>query len=350
MDTQTRSVGVGFGALFVIAAAVHPMMPAPWGTILLIALGALSFWGFWPSILLGADYLFTRQRIHLTIGASITAALITGISIAYYYRPDPEAAPHKGLSVLAAAPPAPLLSVPNPPPQGVMLVLDHPPVSKSISLEMSHTREAYALDMEAGKATKISKENIRKVTSRDQLNIVSLFEYDASIVSGTIAVATEYVDFQYLLPINTTSRVAFNIVCNFDSQSLYYSAYIAESSYKISNIASLANNPLYPIKVMNDKMGFSIEPNGPDRRSKACWRFKFSGAVYIYTDAPLIDDEMEQLSQIFRSHGASPEFRSYNYANFVWDGVKDKQPPPIDLYETDGMPFLIKPVIEVNAK
>ena len=50
MDLQTRSIGVGFGALVLIVGVVHPMMPPLIGNTLLVVFGAISLWGFWPAI------------------------------------------------------------------------------------------------------------------------------------------------------------------------------------------------------------------------------------------------------------------------------------------------------------
>jgi hypothetical protein len=40
----------------------------------------------------------------------------------------------------------------------------------------------------------------------------------------------------------------------------------------------------------------------------ACWRFKFSGGIDVYTEQPFIDDEMAAIQKLFQSHGASAQF------------------------------------------
>lgn len=69
MDNQTRIVGVGAGALFVIVALVHQMMPPTVANILLVILGVVALWGFWPLIRRGWENKWMWPQYLMAISA-----------------------------------------------------------------------------------------------------------------------------------------------------------------------------------------------------------------------------------------------------------------------------------------
>ena len=130
------------------------------------------------------------------------------------------------------------------------------------------------------------------------------------------------------------SILFLRIMIDYSSETTFYSAYIPETDGKNDIAVFLANNPNYPIVDMNRQIGSSSAPIGQSNAPMSI-DFRFSGAVYIYTEEPFPDSMQEQLSNEFKAKGATVHFRSTLYAEAKWNEMKLAH-KSIDLYKLDG--------------
>jgi hypothetical protein len=228
---------------------------------------------------------------------------------------------------------------------------DHPPLFRSEQIEFPRKpgSKSFSIDQntfnvpgaKSFKETSAPK-NIAKADNKSPPNVLSLFQRDGAHMVSTGLTLDVNIDLHP--DASTTIWLYFLLFMDFNSNSRFYSVYIPETPYKFASAIALAADPEYVIRMADTKMGFERK-QGESTPKVESWRFKFTGAVYIYTEQPFVASDLEAVRLAFAAKGVTTQFRSSEYLAAMWDGAKRGQIPPIDLYEIRGTPPTIEPVL-----